>query len=199
LEQLVVDVADRAALDATLAWRNRTAGRTLMRDAGGLQRASPELRAAVGPEIRAWQDGVLDMVRERGEGKRTSARILALGLNSVGVALMIVLFSSTGGLTGGEVVIASGTAGLSQALLTALFGEQAVRELAERAREDLLERVGRLLDADAERFRQHLAQLDSDGSAVHQGEQPVRASRTLRSRLEEFERARAATGRKRPR
>jgi hypothetical protein len=161
LERLLVDVADRAALDAVTAWRHRPGGPELVAGATDLERASAELRERAGPEIRAWQDAVLDLVRSRGQGKRATARVLALGVNSVGVALMIVLFSSTGGLTGGEVAIASGTATVSQALLTALFGEQAVRELAQQARRDLLERVRGLLDADADRFR---ARLEADAT-----------------------------------
>ena len=37
-------------------------------------------------------------------------------------------------------------------MLEAIFGDQAVRTLASRAREDLLERVDRLLRAEAKRF-----------------------------------------------
>ena len=82
--------------------------------------------------------------------------MLALGLNSVGIALMIVLFAQTGGITGAEVAIGAGTAGLSQTLLTAIFGEQAVRELATTARNLLMDRVGGLLEIDANRFRTQL-------------------------------------------
>ena len=179
LEQLLVDVADRAALEASMAWRQRPAGAALVDDPA-LERASAGLREQAGPQVRAWQDSVLELVRSRGQGKRTTARVLALGVNSVGVALMVVLFSSTGGLTGGEVAIASGTATVSQALLTALFGEQAVRELADRARRDLLERVETLLSGDAERFRQRLAGCNAG---------PV-TTQDLRQRVEAFEGAR---------
>ncbi len=71
-------------------------------------------------------------------------------------ALIIVLFAQTGGITGGEGAIAAGTATVSQTLLNALFGEQAVRELAAEARQKLLNRVGSLLDVDANRFRTQL-------------------------------------------
>lgn len=184
LEQLLVDVADRAALETAVAWRTRAGGPALLGDEPASERASDRFRQQVGPEIRAWQDAVLDLVRARGQGKRTTARVLALGVNSVGVALIIVLFSSTGGLTGGEVAIASGTATLSQALLTALFGEQAVRDLANDARRDLLERVDVLLGLDADRFRQRLASVA-----------PEELTGELRQRIADFERARQATGR----
>jgi len=156
LEQLLTDHADKAALMAVTNWRNLPGGRQVLADDRSLERSSDEFRSRIGPEIRAWQDDILDLVRERGAGKRTTARVLAFGVNGIGVALMIVLFAQTGGLTGGEIAIGAGTAGLSQALLNAIFGEQAVRELASDARQMLLDRIAALLDADANRFRLRL-------------------------------------------
>jgi hypothetical protein len=66
---------------------------------------------------------------------------------------MVVVFAHTGGLTGGELAVAGGTAALSQKLLEALFGDQAVRTLTARARDDLLERIqGLLREQEAARF-----------------------------------------------
>ena len=92
-------------------------------------------------EIRDWQADVLELVRAQGGSRRAVARSLSLGLNTVGVALMVVVFAQTGGITGAEVAVAGGTATISQTLLTALFGEQAMRSLATDARGTLLERV----------------------------------------------------------
>ena len=50
---------------------------------------------------------------------------------------MIVVFSMTAGLTGLEIGVAGGTAVVGQRLLEAVFGEDAVRRLAQTAREDL--------------------------------------------------------------
>ncbi|MEL6984230.1 MAG: ABC transporter, partial [Actinomycetota bacterium] len=116
-------------------------------------RSSDHFRDTIGAEIRAWQDDILELVRQRGAGKRTTARVLAFGINSVGIALMLVLFSQTAGLSGGELAIGAGTAGLSQTLLSALFGEQAVRELAAEARGLLLARAEGLLDHDRSRYQ----------------------------------------------
>ena len=44
---------------------------------------------------------------------------------------MVVVFASTAGLTGAEVGIAGGSAVLGQKLLEAVFGDQAVRRLAD--------------------------------------------------------------------
>ena len=85
------------------------------------------------------------------------ARVLSLGLNVVTVALMIVVFASTGGLTGGEIVIAGGSAVLGQKLLETVFGEDAVRRLAAQARQDLHERVATLFEKERARISAALA------------------------------------------
>ena len=54
---------------------------------------------------------------------------------------MLAVFSSTGGITGGEVAVAGGTAAVGQAMLSAVFGDQAVRGLVKQAAEDLKTRV----------------------------------------------------------
>ena len=156
LEQLLIDLVDTAALETTEAWQQLPGGSQVLGNNRDLERAGADFRGAIGAEVRAWQDDVLDLVKERGQGKRTTARILAFGVNSVALALIIVLFAQTGGITGGEGAIAAGTATVSQTLLNALFGEQAVRELANDARQKLLNRVGSLLDVDANRFRTQL-------------------------------------------
>jgi hypothetical protein len=66
--------------------------------------------------------------------------------------VMLATFAHTGGLTGVEALVAGGTSAVSQKLLEALFGDQAVRSLANRARQDLLERVQTLLREDSRRF-----------------------------------------------
>ena len=102
--------------------------------------------------FREWQQGVLEMVREEGADKRSSARFLALGVNGLAVALMVTVFASTGGITGAEVGIAGGSAVLGQRLLEAVFGDQAVRRLGERARADLNHRMMVLLEAEQSRY-----------------------------------------------
>ncbi len=106
--------------------------------------------------MRDWQQGVLDLVRKEGADKRTTARFLAYGVNGLGVALMVVVFASTAGITGAEVGIAGGSAVVGQKLLEAVFGDQAVRRLATAARQDLNQRVQALLDAERRRFVERL-------------------------------------------
>jgi len=88
--------------------------------------------------VRDWQGEVLQLVRAEGKDRRTTARVLSFGVNGVGVILMLLVFGQTGGLTGGEVGIAGGSAVLAQRILEAIFGDQAVRDLAAKARGQLM-------------------------------------------------------------
>jgi len=152
IESVVGTAADRAAERAAGLWSQHVAGRALLRGAPRLDGASAQLREALADEVRAWQGAVFDLVREEGASKRTTARLASLGVNGAGLTVMLAVFLQTGGLTGAEVVVAGGTSALSQKVLEAIFGDQAVRALAARARTDLMERVERLLAAEAERF-----------------------------------------------
>src|SRR5215203_4815828 len=152
VEAVVRAAAERAAERTARAWRERVPGRSLLADSSGLDRASPELDAATGEEVRAWQGVVFDLVSEEGASKRTTARLASLGVNGAGLTVMLAVFAHTGGLTGAEVAGAGGTSAVGQKVLEAVFGDQAVRALATRAREDLVERVERLLRDDAGRF-----------------------------------------------
>jgi hypothetical protein len=75
-----------------------------------------------------------------------------------------VTFASTAGITGAEFGIAGGTAVVGQKLLEAVFGDQAVRDLARKAREQLVERVESLYAAEQTRFEGAVStvQLDPD-------------------------------------
>jgi hypothetical protein len=152
VEGVVRAAAERAAERTARAWRERLAGRALLEGTTGLDRASAELEPAAEEEVRAWQGVVLDLVREQGVSKRATARLASLGVNGAGLTVMLAVFAHTGGLTGAEVVVAGGTSALSQKVLEAIFGDQAVRTLAAQAREDLFARVERLLREDAVRF-----------------------------------------------
>src|SRR5215213_6027934 len=152
VEAVIRAGAERAAERAARAWRDRVPGKALLADAPPLDRASEELRARTEEEVRAWQGFVFDLVRSEGESKRTTARFASLGVNGAGLTVMLATFAHTGGLTGVEALVAGGTSAVSQKLLEALFGDQAVRSLANRAREDLLERVQGLLRDDSRRF-----------------------------------------------
>jgi len=125
--------------------------------AARLDAVSPELEEATRAQVRDWQRFVFELVREEGQDKRSSARLASLGVNGAGLTVMLAVFIQTGGLTGAEVAVAGGTSAVGQKVLEAIFGDQAVRSLAAKARVDLLERVEQLLTLDAERFFSRLA------------------------------------------
>ena len=152
VEAVVRAAGERAAERVARSWAQGEAGRALLEATPGLGRAADRLRVDTEEEVRAWQGYVMELVRREGESKRATARLASLGVNAAGLTVMLAVFAHTGGLTGAEVVVAGGTSALGQKVLEALFGDQAVRELAAQARRDLVERADRLLRADAARF-----------------------------------------------
>ena len=114
-----------------------------------LAASSPDLEDRIARLVREWQDDVLALVRTEGRDRRTTAKVAAYGVNGLGVVLMLVTFAHTAGLTGTEAGIAGGTALLGQKLLEAVFGDQAVRTLAAKARAALHDRVDQLFGDEA--------------------------------------------------
>jgi hypothetical protein len=160
LQTLNIEHAEAAAERADAAWRGSPTGRDLLAASGvDLSRASRDIRARTEKVVREWQAGVLEHVRREGADKRTTARYLAYGVNGLAVSLMVVVFASTGGVTGAEVGIAGSSAVLGQKVLEAVFGDQVVRRLAARARSDLQTRVRALLDDEERRYDDLLAGL----------------------------------------
>jgi len=161
LATLLVDAANQASRQADQAWRADPAGRALLGGAD-LARASADLPERAAALVRAWQDDLLEMIRSEGADKRQTARVLAYGVNGVSLALMVAVFSATGGLTGAEVGIAGGATVLAQKLLEAVFGEDGVRRMSDAATEKLGARVEVLMGEEKGRFLTRLDSLDLD-------------------------------------
>ena len=161
LETLILEHAEAAAERAEASWQSLASGQALLAEAGeDLGRASRDFRRRAEREVRDWQADLLEMVRTEGADKRTTARFLAYGVNGLSVALMVVVFAHTGGaLVGAEAGIAGGGAVLGQKLLEAVFGDQAVRSLAERSRRSLEARVAGLLEGERARYTDLLDSL----------------------------------------
>ena len=181
LASLLVDAANDAARQADRAWRADDAGRALL---GGsdLARASANFTDRAAELVRAWQGDLLEMIRTEGADKRQTARAMAYGVNAVALALMVAVFSTTGGLSGAEVGIAGASTALAQKLLEAVFGEDGVRRMSKSAKEKLEERVAALMAEEQQRFLSRLDALDLDPGL------PTR----LRAATLEVERARQA-------
>lgn len=153
----LIDDAIATSIEQTVQdWAMMPGGRTLL-DVRNQDPLGPGEVDRIEESVAEWQDEVVGMVRDRAGSKLAMARGVSLGVNGIGVTLMMALFASTGGLTGGEVAIAGGSAAVSQALLSAVLGEQAVRDLAASARRALLNRVE---DLTAQRHAMLLDRLD---------------------------------------
>ena len=163
LVTLVRSHADRAALATVEAWEESAAGAALVATASrGIDRPTPGLADRLDRELEAWQTSVMQTVRDQAGNKVAVARALTYGINGVGLAVMIGVFSQTGGVTGAEAGVAAGTAAVGQTLLSAIFGENAVRELVRQARADLQLRLAGLFEVERSRFDELLAPVDDD-------------------------------------
>lgn len=201
IHAVVLDAAARASENTRTRWRASRAGRSLLArlDAPQTASAAPEknagangeakgneakgevqsaediFSAAVAEQIRLWQGSVLEMIREEGADKRKRARFLSLGVNATAVMLMVAAFSLTGGITGIEAGIAGGSGVVGTKLLESIFGEDAVRRMATRARTDLLERMADLLTEHAQPFTAVLEETDpqADAEDIHRAAEQV--------------------------
>ena len=201
IHAVVLDAAARASENTRTRWRASRAGRSLLArldapqavagapqavaaapeqnadgDAKGeVQSAEDIFSAAVAEQIRLWQGSVLEMIREEGADKRKRARFLSLGVNAAAVMLMVAAFSLTGGITGIEAGIAGGSGVVGTKLLESIFGEDAVRRMATRARTDLLERMADLLTEHAQPFTEVLEETDPQAEAedIHRAAEQV--------------------------
>ncbi|WP_424826420.1 dynamin family protein [Rothia mucilaginosa] len=201
IHAVVLDAAARASENMRTRWRASRAGRSLLArldapqavagapqavsaaaeqnadgDAKGeVQSAEDIFSAAVAEQIRLWQGSVLKMIREEGADKRKRARFLSLGVNAAAVMLMVAAFSLTGGITGIEAGIAGGSGVVGTKLLESIFGEDAVRRMATRARTDLLERMADLLTEHAQPFTAVLEETDpqADAEDIHRAAEQV--------------------------
>jgi hypothetical protein len=180
IEANLVTLIRGAAADATdqayTGWLAHPAGSALLDPSLG--RPSPDLPERAERLVRDWQRGVLELIRREASGKRAMARGAAYAVNATGLLVMIGVFASTAFIpTGAEVAVAGGTTVAAQKVLEAIFGDQAIRTLAMKAREDLLARVDALLDTEAARYGDRIA-----GAGI--GADPGQALRDAASRVE---------------
>lgn len=151
LHAVIVDAADTAA---ARSWSHIGAVAPDLRAEAdpSLARSSSDIDERAAALVREWQGALLDRIQDTAGAKRQRARVMSFGLNVLTVALMLVVFASTAGITGGEVAIAGGSAVLGQKLLETIFGEDTVRRMATDARNDLNERLRELLQRERERY-----------------------------------------------
>ena len=152
LEALALRHATEAARRTASAWSERSDAAVLIDRDAALWSASEGFAPAIRDGLATWMRATIDDVRTAGGRKRAVAQVAALGVNAVGVAVMLGVFAHTAGLTGTELGIAAGTAYLNQKLLEALFGERAMEQLIEQARTRLDALLTSLFATERERF-----------------------------------------------
>jgi len=169
--------AETAAIETGRAWRRLPGGGSILAAHADLSRPGPDLDARIERLVRDWQGEVLELVRGEGGSRRANARIAAYGVNGIGLFLMLVTFAHTGGLVGGEIAIAGGTSVLAQKILEAIFGDQAVRTMAAKARDLLLDHTARLYAAELGRY---LAAVDALAVSSQQSGRLAEAAERVR-------------------
>lgn len=152
LHAVIVDAAETAA---ARSWSHVGSVAPQLRASASpaLAHASDDISDATAQLVRDWQSSLMTTIESSAGDKRKKARLMSLGLNVVTVALMLTVFASTAGLTGGELAIAGGSAVLGQKMLETIFGEDAVRRMARDARRDLDERIEKLFLDERDRYR----------------------------------------------
>ena len=152
LEALALRHATEAARRTASAWSERSDAAVLIDRDAALWSVSDHFAPAIRDGLATWMRATIEDVRTAGGRKRAVAQVAALGVNAVGVAVMLGVFAHTAGLTGTELGIAAGTAYLNQKLLEALFGERAMEQMIEQARSRLDTLLTSLFAAERERF-----------------------------------------------
>lgn len=179
LVALIVEHGTAACQRAAGRWSLTPWGQALVKgDRDPLGRPDPSFAVEAERLVQAWQGDIFTLVEQEGRHRRRAARFLALGTNAIGVSLVITVFATTGGLTTAEVGIAGGSSVLAQRFLEGIFGDDAVRRLAARARAELEKRISALLASQFARFDARLDQLGVEASLP---ERLLQAAGELRS------------------
>jgi energy-coupling factor transporter ATP-binding protein EcfA2 len=148
-----VRLAEAARQTAT-AWSEEPSAERALASAPEAWTVSDDIDKRLRERLEQWVESIAEDVRTTGGPKRTLARGASVGVNAAGIGVMLATFSHTGGLTGAEVGVAAATGFLNQKLLSALFGEAALVEMIQRARQRLVELLG-------DTFRDELARFDT--------------------------------------
>ncbi|HSJ28252.1 MAG TPA: GTPase [Acidimicrobiia bacterium] len=157
LAELGVRYAERAATAIELSWGVSEPGMTLLE---GLERV--DVRPEATEAVAAWRSHVVSLVAESGEGSFRVARMASLGVNAAATLLLLGVFASTGGVTGGEVGIVAGAAAAQQTVLERLFGTAAASRLADTARTELVSRIGDMIVSATTPYVEALRRLADD-------------------------------------
>ena len=144
--------AAEAARRTASAWSEDRAVAAALAADPKLWGPSADFDARLRARLEEWIVSIGTDIAETGEGRRRLAKGASIGVNAVGVGVMLATFIHTAGLTGTEVGVAAATAFVNQKLLGALFGEAAMVELVARARRRLDEALVQTFREERRRF-----------------------------------------------
>ena len=179
----ITETLDLLAAEVAESWEAEPAGAGVVAGHPDLRGAAPMVRDRAGDAVVEWQDTIAELVRTKGAERRVRARWLSTLVNAAATGAIVLAFASTGGLTGVEVGIAASASAANQWLLTKLLGEQNVRWLLQRVRDDLLERVEALAREERARFDAALDGLAPEPEALERLVAALRAVEAAREQV----------------
>ncbi|MFL5777485.1 MAG: dynamin family protein [Chloroflexota bacterium] len=144
--------AGEAARRTATAWADEPVVGVAVGDDPALWGPSADFEERLRDRIAVWIGSIAEDIQATGRPKRMLARGAAVGVSALGTGVMLATFIHTAGLTGVEVGVAAGTAFLNHRLLSALFGEAAMVELVDRARQRLDDTLATTFDEERLRF-----------------------------------------------
>ena len=145
LQDLVREHVERAVRDTVQSWAELPAGAASLVSQDGLDRVSRDVLVTSERLARDWKDRVVELVRSEGADKRMSATFLAVGVNGVAVAVMVLAVAN-------EADSRDRSLALAERLLASIFDAAPAAALVERAAGALLDVVGAPLDAERRRL-----------------------------------------------
>lgn len=148
LTETITRLLERASWDARRRFEEDPVGRDLLDRHPRLRGRDEDREHRVRAAVDAFGEHVAELVATVGAERRVQARMWSTALNAVATSAILVVFTVSGGLTGGELGIAALASAGSQALLVRLFGEQNLRNLLADARADIDERLRVLIAED---------------------------------------------------
>lgn len=172
---------ERAARAVATAWDVDAAGRELVTP--DLRTLAEDSRLEIEATIDRWLTSLTQMVAEEAPGRFRAARVASTSVNAAAVGTILALFAATGGITGAEMGVAAGAAAAQQGILEHLLGRAAARSLSGSARLRLLDSIGGVFDAEADRFRRVLGAATDPPEAAERIRQ---AAAEVEKQSEEF-------------
>jgi len=161
------DLPGSPATDPRSAGLPGSAGADLGARPDALSAPAADLPQRVDQLLLDWRRELRERIRAESAGRGTVARTSGYAVNATRLLVIIGAFATTAFVpTGAELGVDSDTAVIARRVLDGVFADQALRDLAERARDDLLERVRALFDTEAARFQRVLEAAGVDRAAA---------------------------------